>query len=305
MILLPASKVWLWVQRDSGTWSFLKWTKNHFELHRHPDMSLGGVEVEYILILLENLFDLLLELGGPVPRWMFSVILQQILFVHLENMFFHFLRNYFLCNGSFRLDFRCVHRFQLLTVRLCCPSNFPLRTECIQKTTALGTNAGESWAVGQWANAMPALRRGWSAWLSSWTMSQTETEDAQYCQPCCHSPIRASLVSGRLPCHNVVQLRRQKPCWSNTVAAMTIRRKQQLVCFKHFAQSRQDGNSTRDHTLRPRWRWWVCGPRRLKPEQQTCPTQSAPPREDNGELEKCTLMLEFLHELWCTLSQYP
>ena len=30
MILLSASKVWLWVQRDGGIWSFLTWTKSHF-----------------------------------------------------------------------------------------------------------------------------------------------------------------------------------------------------------------------------------------------------------------------------------
>ena len=37
------------------------------------------VEVETLLILQENLFDLLLELGDPVSRWMFSVpdLLQQ------------------------------------------------------------------------------------------------------------------------------------------------------------------------------------------------------------------------------------
>ena len=49
-------------------------------------MSLGVVKVETFLILQENLFDILLELGGPVSRWMFSVpdLLQQILFVHLR-----------------------------------------------------------------------------------------------------------------------------------------------------------------------------------------------------------------------------
>ena len=47
-----------------------------------PDMSLEVVKVETLLILQENLFDLLLELGGPVSRWMFSVpdLFQQILF---------------------------------------------------------------------------------------------------------------------------------------------------------------------------------------------------------------------------------
>ena len=38
------------------------------------------MEVETLLIIQENLFDLLLELGGPVSKWMFSVpdLLQQI-----------------------------------------------------------------------------------------------------------------------------------------------------------------------------------------------------------------------------------
>ena len=49
-------------------------------------MSLEVVEVETLLIILENPFDFLLELGDPVSRWMFSVpdLLQQILFVHLR-----------------------------------------------------------------------------------------------------------------------------------------------------------------------------------------------------------------------------
>ena len=69
-------------------------------------MSLEVVEVETLLILLKNLFDLLLEFGAPVSRWMFSVpdLLQQILFVHmrLENVFFIFVvKYYFICIESF------------------------------------------------------------------------------------------------------------------------------------------------------------------------------------------------------------
>ena len=41
-------------------------------LHRHPEMSREVVE-ETLLIPQENLRDLLLELGDPVSRWMFSV----------------------------------------------------------------------------------------------------------------------------------------------------------------------------------------------------------------------------------------
>ena len=121
MILLSASKVWLWVQHDGGIWSFLTWTKNHESLHRHPELSLEVVEVETLLILQENLFDLLLELGDPVSRWIFSVpdLHQQILFVHLRLEIWFFLlgvKYYFLCIESFCVDFRCVHLLQLLNV---------------------------------------------------------------------------------------------------------------------------------------------------------------------------------------------
>ena len=55
-------------------------------LHRHPEVSLEVVEVETLLILKENLFDFLLDLGDPVSRCMFSVpdLLQYILFVRLR-----------------------------------------------------------------------------------------------------------------------------------------------------------------------------------------------------------------------------
>ena len=56
-------------------------------------MRLEVVE-ETLLILQENPFDILLELGVPVSRWMFSVpdLLWEVWFVHLrlENIF-HFL----------------------------------------------------------------------------------------------------------------------------------------------------------------------------------------------------------------------
>ena len=56
-------------------------------------MSLQVVEVETLLILQENLFDLLLELGDPVSKWIFSVpdLHQQILFVHLRLEIWIFL----------------------------------------------------------------------------------------------------------------------------------------------------------------------------------------------------------------------
>ena len=121
MIPLSASKVWFWVQRDGGLWGFPTWTKSHLSLHRHPEVSLEVVE-ETLLILQENLREFLLELGGPVSRWVFSVpdFLQEVWFVHLRlkkmNFPFSFGEYYFLCIESFRVDFRCVHRFRLLNV---------------------------------------------------------------------------------------------------------------------------------------------------------------------------------------------
>ena len=49
-------------------------------------MNLKDVKVETLQILQENLFDLFLELGGPVSKWMFSVpdLLQRISFVRLR-----------------------------------------------------------------------------------------------------------------------------------------------------------------------------------------------------------------------------
>ena len=46
--------------------------KSHLSLYRHPEVSLEVVE-ETLLILQENPFDFLLELGDPVSRWVFSV----------------------------------------------------------------------------------------------------------------------------------------------------------------------------------------------------------------------------------------
>ena len=94
MILLSASKVWLWVQRDGGIWSFLTWTKSHLSLHRHPEVSLEVVE-ETLLVLQENQDYSLLKLVDAVPRWMFSApdLLQGFWFVRLrlEKWIFNFL----------------------------------------------------------------------------------------------------------------------------------------------------------------------------------------------------------------------
>ena len=73
---------------------------------------------------------------------MFSVpdLLQQILFVHLrsEKQVLLFFGKYHLFRiESFRVDFRCVHRLQLLNVcnhHVTLPKSSPSRTERIQGT---------------------------------------------------------------------------------------------------------------------------------------------------------------------------
>ena len=62
--------------------------QNHLSLHRHPEVSLEVVE-ETLLILQESQDYFLLELVDAVSRFRIE---------------------------SFRVDFRCVHRLQLLKV---------------------------------------------------------------------------------------------------------------------------------------------------------------------------------------------
>ena len=52
---------------------FLGMEQKSFIASRHPEVSLEVVEVETLLVLQENLFDLLLELGDPVSHEMFSI----------------------------------------------------------------------------------------------------------------------------------------------------------------------------------------------------------------------------------------
>ena len=140
MILLSASKVWLWVQRDGGIWSFLTRTKNHLSLRRHQEMSREVVE-ETLLVLQENLSDLLLELGAPVSKWMFSGLdlLQRIWFVHLqlEIWIFHFLSEIspplhwvFSSRFQMRPSFPTSQRLQ----PICHPSKFSPRAKRIRGT---------------------------------------------------------------------------------------------------------------------------------------------------------------------------
>ena len=133
-VVLEASMYFSGIRNDSslGEWSLtlgsMWWRYMKFPdmdqksfLHRHPEVSLEVVEEETLLVLQENLFDFLLELGGPVSRWVLSVpdLFQKDWFVHLrlENeISIFFGKCYFLCIESLRVDFWCVHRFQHLNV---------------------------------------------------------------------------------------------------------------------------------------------------------------------------------------------
>ena len=175
MILLSAIKVWLSVQRDGGIWTFLKWTQNHLSLHQHPEVSLDVVVVEALLILQENQCYSLLELGDPVSKWMFSVpdLLQRIWFVHLrlEKWISQFLwENYFLCIESFCVDFRCVHRFQLLNVCDHCvtlPNSPRVQSEVVEETLLILQENLRDFllelvaAVSRWMFSSLVLQRVW------------------------------------------------------------------------------------------------------------------------------------------------
>ena len=120
-VLLSASNVWLWVQRDGGKWSFLTSTKNHLSLHQHLEVSLEVVEVETLLIFLENFFwhcprigcsrikvDVLSSWSPP------GSLIRPSAAGKINSPFFG--KYHLFCIESFRVDFRCVHRFQLLNV---------------------------------------------------------------------------------------------------------------------------------------------------------------------------------------------
>ena len=112
--------------------------KSHLSLHRHPESESWG-DGKDPSDFSRNLRDLLLELGVPVSKWMFSVpdLLRGNWFVHLRlekipvlweiSSPLHWVK-------SFRVDFWFVHRFQLpqRLQALCHPSKFSPRTKRIQ-----------------------------------------------------------------------------------------------------------------------------------------------------------------------------
>ena len=118
----------------------MTWTKNHLLLHRHPEVSLEVVE-ETLLFLQESQYYSLLELVDAVPRWMFSVpdLLQGSFDSSIcdwKKKFSLFGKYHLFRTESFRVDFRYVHRFQLLNVcnqHVTLPNSTP-RTERIRGT---------------------------------------------------------------------------------------------------------------------------------------------------------------------------
>ena len=86
MILLSERTVELSVQRDDGHCSSLNRTQNRFLLRHHPAMSLEMRLKKTRPILPEDFLVLLLGLGGPGFRWMFSEpdLFQMVRLFHLR-----------------------------------------------------------------------------------------------------------------------------------------------------------------------------------------------------------------------------
>ena len=87
MMLQSTRKVWLGVPRDEGKWNLLRSTKNQFWLHHHTMMSLVVGLKKTRLTLLQEFFVLLLCLGCPRLRVMFSDpdLLQKFWLFHLRH----------------------------------------------------------------------------------------------------------------------------------------------------------------------------------------------------------------------------
>ena len=71
---------------DDGEQNCLKWTRNHSQLHHHTMMSYDVGLKKIRLILLQDFLVLLLGLGDPGLRWMFSEpdLLHRVLPFHLR-----------------------------------------------------------------------------------------------------------------------------------------------------------------------------------------------------------------------------
>ena len=75
MILLSASKVWLWVQRDGGIWSFLTWTLKHLWSSgfppAHPDRSFEALPGQTPFHPKQTLCGVTFQRAHPLPAILF------------------------------------------------------------------------------------------------------------------------------------------------------------------------------------------------------------------------------------------
>ena len=102
-----SSRAISWAVTSEGNW---RSTRNQSGIHRHRAVSLCLLMVETRLILQEGLLELLLVLGCPFSRWMFSEpdLLQIVCFFNLRlgiQFFTNFGRNHFLRIESPSVDF--------------------------------------------------------------------------------------------------------------------------------------------------------------------------------------------------------
>ena len=126
MILLSASKVWLWVQRDGGFLKFpdvdqksfiaspaigkwvLRWWKRPFWFSKKTTLTFSS--------------NWVFPYQGGCSQFLISSRKFNSSICGWKNEFSIFIGiYYFLCIESFRLDFWCVHRFQCLQP-ICHPS---------------------------------------------------------------------------------------------------------------------------------------------------------------------------------------
>ena len=121
--LFSARGVWLVVQRDGGTWGLPKWTRDHFVLHRHPEMNLEkicrwrpfSVSQEVMITFSSN--SLIPYQSGRC----------QCLLFHLRWTPHHIRKYHVFCLESGSMDFWCVQLFQFLKIHYNAKKNSRVR----------------------------------------------------------------------------------------------------------------------------------------------------------------------------------
>ena len=123
-------KLWIWVQRDGGKWSFLTWTKNHLLLHRPSGSESWGGEGGDPSDSPRKSLWLSPRIGCSRIKMVFSVpdLLQKVWFVHLrlEIWIFHFLWASIVSNSS--RSAISTSPFQILHAYKAYPRNNPGKT---------------------------------------------------------------------------------------------------------------------------------------------------------------------------------